>query len=46
MLTLTKYLGPAIMAIAVIAAALIVALFIEVPVVSPLARSVQGVLGL
>lgn len=46
MLTLTKYLGPAIVTIVVIAAALIVALFIELPVVSPIARTVQGMLGL
>ena len=46
MLTLTKYLGPAIVALAVIAAILISSLFIEVPVLSPLARSVQGMLGL
>jgi hypothetical protein len=46
MLTITKYLGPAIVALAVVAAALIVSLFIELPVLSPLARSVQGTLGL
>lgn len=45
MLTLTKYLGPALVAVAVVAAALIVSLFIELPLVSPIARGVQGMLG-
>jgi hypothetical protein len=46
MLTLTKYLGPAIVTVAVIAAILICSLFIELPVLSPIARTVQGMLGL
>ena len=45
MLKLTKYLGTAIVVTAVIAAALIVSLFIELPVISPIARTVQGFLG-
>jgi hypothetical protein len=45
MLKLTKYLGSAIVVTAVIAAALIVSLFIELPVISPIARTVQGFLG-
>lgn len=46
MLTLTKYLGPALVVLAVIAATLIVALFIELPVITPLAQTVRGALGL
>ena len=41
-----KYLGGAIVALAFVAAALVTALFIELPVLSNLARSGQGFLGL
>lgn len=46
MLKLTKYLGTAIVVAAVIGAGLIVSLFIELPVITPIAQSVQGMLGL